>query len=164
MSRTSLLSGDMGDFSLSVRLLLLLGAANSAPIAAKRLFGMRWIAPLDVGWRFIDGQPLLGPSKTVRGFVSAVVGAAIAAALLGFSPGLGAEVGAFAMLGDALSSFVKRRVGITPGGRATGIDQIPEALLPLLMIRETLALSLLQHCGQWRDDRALQGASGVGPS
>jgi CDP-2,3-bis-(O-geranylgeranyl)-sn-glycerol synthase len=48
------------------------------------------------------------------------------------------------MVGDALSSFVKRRLGITPSGRATGIDQIPEALLPLLVIRGTLGLSWLQ--------------------
>ena len=64
--------------------------------------------------------------------------------LLGFSPALGIEVGAFAMLGDALSSFVKRRLGVAPSGRATGIDQVPEALLPLLMIRSALDLSWLQ--------------------
>lgn len=134
----------MDDLWLSVRLLLLLGVANSAPIAAKHLFGRRWSAPLDAGWRFVDGRPLLGASKTVRGFVAAVAGAAVVAELLGFSLRLGAEVGALAMVGDALSSFVKRRLGITPSGRATGIDQIPEALLPLLVIRGTLGLSWLQ--------------------
>lgn len=138
------MTADMDDLSLSVRLLLILGVANSAPIVAKHLLGMRWSAPLDAGWRFFDGRPLLGSSKTVRGFFSAVAGAAIAAALLGFSLALGAEIGALAMVGDALSSFVKRRLGITQSGRATGIDQIPEALLPLLVIRGTLALSLLQ--------------------
>ena len=46
------------------------------------------------------------------------------------------------MLGDALSSFVKRRLNIASGGRATGIDQIPEALLPLLVVRGALGLSL----------------------
>jgi CDP-2,3-bis-(O-geranylgeranyl)-sn-glycerol synthase len=138
------LKADMIDFLLSVRLLLLLGAANVAPIAAKRLLGARWIAPLDAGWRFFDGRPLLGPTKTVRGLISAVLGAALAATPLGLSPGLGVEVGAFAILGDALSSFVKRRLGVVPSGRATGIDQIPEALLPLLMIRERLALTWLQ--------------------
>jgi CDP-2,3-bis-(O-geranylgeranyl)-sn-glycerol synthase len=48
------------------------------------------------------------------------------------------------MLGDALSSFVKRRLGISSSGRATGLDQIPEALLPLLVVRATLGLSALQ--------------------
>lgn len=46
------------------------------------------------------------------------------------------------MLGDALSSFVKRRLGIESSGRATGIDQIPEALLPLIVVRGALELSL----------------------
>jgi hypothetical protein len=135
---------DMDDLLLSVRLLLLLGVANVAPIAAKHWLGTRWSAPLDGGWHFIDGRPLLGPSKTVRGLVAAVAGAALAAVLLGFPLGLGAEVGALSMLGDALSSFVKRRFGIAPSGRATGIDQIPEALLPLLVVGGTLDLSLLQ--------------------
>jgi CDP-2,3-bis-(O-geranylgeranyl)-sn-glycerol synthase len=134
----------MDDLLLSARLLILLGAANSAPIAAKHLLGTRWSAPLDAGWRFVDGRPMLGPSKTVRGLVAAIVVAAFAALLLGFSVVLGAEVGALAMLGDALSSFIKRRLGIASSGRATGIDQIPEALLPLLVIGGTLGLSSLQ--------------------
>ena len=130
------------DFWLGARLLLLLAVANGAPVVAKKVFGTRWSAPLDAGWRFVDGRPLLGPSKTVRGFVVAVAGTAVAAALMGFSLGLGSVVGAFAMLGDALSSFVKRRLNIASSGRATGIDQIPEALLPLIVIRGVLELSL----------------------
>lgn len=147
MARSSLdasIKIDMNDLWLSARLLLLLGLANSAPIAAKDLLGTRWSMPLDGGWRFVDGRPLIGSSKTVRGVVSAVVVAAIAAALLGFSYGLGATVGLFAMVGDALSSFVKRRLGIAPSRRATGLDQIPEALLPLLVIQSRLGLSFLQ--------------------
>jgi hypothetical protein len=134
----------MDDLWVSLRLLALLGAANIAPIAAKRLLGARWSAPLDGGWRFSDGQPLLGPSKTARGLVSAVVVAAVAAVPLGFPPRLGAEIGALAMLGDMLASFVKRRLRIPSSGRATGIDQIPEALLPLLIIRGELGLAWLQ--------------------
>lgn len=130
------------DFWLGARLLLLLAVANGAPVVAKKVFGTRWSAPLDAGWRFVDGRPLLGPSKTVRGFVVAVAGTAVAAAFMGFSLGLGSVVGAFAMLGDALSSFVKRRLNIASSGRATGIDQIPEALLPLIVVRGVLELSL----------------------
>jgi hypothetical protein len=135
---------DMDDFSLGLRLLLLLGVANGAPILAKRLAGTFWSAPLDRGWRFFDGRPLLGSSKTVRGFVAAVASAAIAAPLLGFPLSLGLEVGALTMVGDALSSFSKRRLDIPPSGQATGIDQILEAVLPLLVIRATLSLSWLQ--------------------
>ena len=134
----------MDDLWLSLRLLLLLGVANVAPIVSKRLLGTGWSMPLDAGRCFIDGRLLLGPSKTIRGFVSAVAAAAISSLLLSFPLVLGIKVGAFAMLGDALSSFAKRRLGIAPSGRATGIDQIPEALLPLLVIRSELSLSWLQ--------------------
>lgn len=127
-----------------LRLLLILGTANSAPIFAKHLFGAHWGWPLDGGHAFLDGRPLLGPSKTVRGVVASVVCAALAAALLDFSPVTGAVMGAMAMLGDALSSFVKRRLGITSSGRATGLDQIPEALLPLLAVYGPLALLPLE--------------------
>lgn len=48
------------------------------------------------------------------------------------------------MMGDAFSSFLKRRLAIAPSGRAHGIDQIPEALLPLLAIKWELGLSSLQ--------------------
>lgn len=133
---------NLDDFWLSARLLLLLAVANTTPIIAKNVFGNRWNAPLDAGWRFVDGRPLLGPSKTVRGLVAAMAATAVAAALMGLSFGLGLVLGALAMLGDALSSFVKRRLNMVSGDRATGIDQIPEALLPLLVVRGALGLSL----------------------
>ena len=134
----------MDAFLLAARLLLLLGVANTAPIGAKLLLGDRWSAPLDAGWRFRDGRPLLGRSKTLRGLVAAVACTGLAATLLGLSPGLGAAFGAMAMVGDALSSFIKRRLDIPSSGKATGIDQIPEALLPLLAVHGVLGLSLLQ--------------------
>jgi CDP-2,3-bis-(O-geranylgeranyl)-sn-glycerol synthase len=134
----------MDELWTGVRLLVLLAVANSAPIAAKRWLGTHFDAPLDGGRRFVDGRPLLGPSKTVRGLLAAVVGTALAAPLLGWSVDIGALVGALAMLGDALSSFVKRRLGIEASGRATGVDQIPEALLPLAVLRASLDLTWLQ--------------------
>src|SRR5512137_1303973 len=126
---------------LGLRLLLLLGVANSAPIAARRLLGDRWAAPLDGGLNFIDGRPLLGPGKTIRGVAAAVVATALAAWALGLSPPVGALLGAVSMAGDALASFVKRRLGVAPSGRATGLDQVPESLLPLLAVQGMLDLS-----------------------
>ena len=61
--------GPMEGIWLSLELLLLLGVANSAPIAARRLLGDRWAAPLDFGLNFVDGRPLLGRGKTIRGEV-----------------------------------------------------------------------------------------------
>ena len=131
----------------SLRLLLLLGLANTMPLVAKRWFGPHWIAPLDGGLMFCDGRPLLGSSKTIRGLVAAVTAALLGALVLGLPAAVGALLGGGAMLGDALSSFIKRRVGAAPGSRATGLDQIPEALLPLLMLKGILGLTLLQIAG-----------------
>jgi CDP-2,3-bis-(O-geranylgeranyl)-sn-glycerol synthase len=62
---------------------------------------------------------------------------------VGLPAHLGALVGASAMAGDTLSSFVKRRIGLPPSSRATGLDQIPESLLPLLICRLLLPLAAL---------------------
>ncbi|WP_200248436.1 CDP-archaeol synthase, partial [Thiococcus pfennigii] len=44
------------------------------------------------------------------------------------------------MLGDAASSWVKRRLGLARSARAIGLDQIPESLLPLLALAQVLDL------------------------
>jgi CDP-2,3-bis-(O-geranylgeranyl)-sn-glycerol synthase len=46
-----------------------------------------------------------------------------------------------AMVGDLISSFIKRRLGFAPSSRVTGLDQIPESLFPLLACRDLLSLS-----------------------
>ena len=60
----------------------------------------------------------------------------------GYPPGLGIQFGLYAMLGDLLSSFTKRRLGIPVSDRALGLDQIPEALLPLWLLREGLGIDM----------------------
>ena len=137
----------MDEIWLSLRLLLLLGVANGAPIVAKRLLGDRWNTPLDARVRFVDGRPLLGAGKTVRGVIAAVIATAFAGWALGIAWSLGALIGAAAMTGDALASFVKRRLGVATSGRAIGLDQIPEALLPLLVVQSALDLSMVQILG-----------------
>jgi CDP-2,3-bis-(O-geranylgeranyl)-sn-glycerol synthase len=44
------------------------------------------------------------------------------------------------MCGDMASSFIKRRLRLPPHAQAFGLDQIPEALLPLLVLRARLDL------------------------
>lgn len=127
---------------LGLRLLLLLTLANFSPIVARRFLGERWAAPLDGGLRWRDGRPLLGPSKTWRGLFTAVAAAALGAPCLGFSLGAGALAGAAAMAGDALASFIKRRLGMASSARAFGLDQLPESLLPLLALGPLLKLPL----------------------
>lgn len=128
----------------ALRVFLLLAMANTAPLLTKHWLGLRWAAPLDGGLNFVDGRPLFGSSKTIRGIVAAIIATALAAFLMGLPATLGALVGDAAMLGDLLSSFVKRRLGLKPSSRATGIDQIPEALVPLLTLHAALGVSPLQ--------------------
>jgi CDP-2,3-bis-(O-geranylgeranyl)-sn-glycerol synthase len=123
-----------------LELLLLIVTANGVPILLDDLFGRRWSWPLDAGLRFADGRRLLGRSATVRGLVGALAGTTGVAVLLGFPAHTGALVGFFAMVGDAFSCFVKRRLGLEPGDRAIGLDQVPESLLPLLAVMEVQGL------------------------
>jgi CDP-archaeol synthase len=123
--------------------LLLLTLANGTPVIVKKWLGPRFAAPLDAGVLFLDGQPLLGSSKTVRGVLASIVVTAAIAPLLGTSVAAGGLVAALAMAGDLISSFLKRRLKLPPSSRAIGLDQVPESLLPLLVCRGLLALSAL---------------------
>jgi hypothetical protein len=120
--------------------LLLLLVANGAPILARQLLGERFASPLDGGLRFIDGRPLLGPSKSWRGVLAAILLTAPCAILLGGAWWMGLLFALLSMLGDAIASFAKRRLAIAVHGRAAGLDQIPEALLPLWLLSEPLGL------------------------
>lgn len=126
--------------ALMVAMLLLL-AANGAPILAERWFGRRWACPLDGGLQFFDKRPLLGKAKTCRGIAAALLLCAVIVLLLGLPLWLGILFAAYAMLGDLLSSFSKRRLAIPPSGRALGLDQIPESLIPLWLLHEPLRLN-----------------------
>lgn len=127
---------------LASKLLLLLLAANGSPVVAKRLFGDKFVAPVDAGMIFVDGRPLLGASKTIRGVLAGVTVTALIAPLLDYSIVTGAIFGLLSLSGDALSSFVKRRLNIQSSGQALGLDQIPEALLPLWLLRDAFGLDL----------------------
>jgi CDP-2,3-bis-(O-geranylgeranyl)-sn-glycerol synthase len=123
------------------QLLLLLTLANGSPVIARLIWGARFSGALDCGATFIDGRPLLGPAKTIRGLVVALAVTAAGGALLGLGFSIGLLVGAAAMAGDLFSSFVKRRLGMASSSRATGLDQIPESLFPLLACRTALSLT-----------------------
>jgi hypothetical protein len=124
-------------------LLILLGLANGTPVLVHRLVGSRWSCPLDGGLMLSDQQRLFGSSKTIRGIVCSLFATAAGAVLLGMDWRLGAAIGALAMIGDLSSSFLKRRLRLPSGDRATGLDQIPESLFPVLAARHALSLSVL---------------------
>lgn len=109
---------------------------------------------MDFGRHWRDGRRFLGPSKTWSGFLFGTFFALpfgllmawlilIAPPSLDLVPTFGPTVlGAVptvlllsggAMTGDALGSFVKRRLGRESGARTVLLDQLPFVLLPVLV-------------------------------
>ena len=127
--------------------LLLLAVANSVPVLVSMLLGARWAAPIDGGRVLRDGRPLFGLHKTWRGFLSGALATSAAGALLpvGFVTALG--VGFLALLGDLLSSFIKRRSNLHSGQDSLLLDQIPESLLPLTFLYALLELDVASLIG-----------------
>ena len=64
----------------------------------------------------------------------------IAAGVMGVDWQVGGMIGLLAMLGDLVSSFIKRRLGMPVSSQAPGLDQVPEALLPLAVYAGPLGL------------------------
>ena len=128
---------------LLLQLLILLVVANGAAVAAKKLLRGAFDRPLDGGGLFIDGQPILGPAKTIRGVVVSVLATSICSALMGLGWKTGALIASFAMIGDLFSSFVKRRLRLASSSMAIGLDHIPESLFPLLASRLLLPTSII---------------------
>lgn len=121
---------------------LLLVVSNGAPILINKALGKRWAWPADNKLKLHDGHRLFGNTKTWRGLCSAMFFTALAAILIGIEPLTGLLFGALAMTGDLLASFIKRRMSYTESTRARGLDTVPESLLPILLLKEPLALSL----------------------
>ena len=127
---------------LILQLLILLAVANGTAVIAKRVLGDAFARPLDGGATFVDGRPLFGPAKTIRGIVLSLLATPIAAIAVGLGWEIGAVVAIAAMAGDLFSSFVKRRLGFPTSSMATGLDQIPESLFPLAACRLLLPVTL----------------------
>ena len=123
--------------------LILVGAANAAPVALKRLLSNRCSQPIDGGLRICDGRRLLGSSKTWRGVLIGILAPACLSPLMNMPWRAGALAGASAMAGDCLASFLKRRFGFGVSSMALGLDQIPESLLPAISMRAYVPLGAI---------------------
>jgi len=123
-------------------LLLLIIIANGAPILIRVALNDSFNVAIDFGKRLPDNHRILGASKTWRGIFAALVATPAAAWLLGYSPEAGLLVALYAMAGDLLSSFIKRRLAMAPSSMAPLLDQVPESLFPALMMMQTFNLDL----------------------
>lgn len=127
--------------------LVLVVLANSTPVVVAWLAGAHGAWPLDGGLVLRDGERLLGAHKTWRGLVSAALACGVAGHLMALPPLASAGLGVLAMAGDALSSFVKRRLRRGPGAWLPGVDQLPEAALPLIAGWGLLGLDAARFAG-----------------
>ena len=125
-----------------LKILGLITLANSVPVMATNIFGDRFAWPVDFGIGLGDGRAVFGRSKTIRGLFLAVLVTWLVAPLIGVESLTGAGIGALAMAGDLVSSFIKRRLGRPSSSQAVGLDQIPESLFPLLACVEGFGLTL----------------------
>jgi len=128
--------------TLFFHLLILIIAANAGPIIIKSLLGTRWGQAVDGGLKFIDGQPLFGKSKTWRGLIASLIITPVIALMLGYSIQTGIIISLLAMTGDLFSSFVKRRLKLPTSSMAPLLDQVPESLLPSVIMMQTFNLTL----------------------
>jgi CDP-2,3-bis-(O-geranylgeranyl)-sn-glycerol synthase len=107
--------------------------ANATPVA------LGGGAPIDGGRKFMDGRPIFGPGKTVRGFLTGL----FAGAVLGFLQGAAVgQIHAYflrgfllalgALVGDLFGSFIKRRVNIARGEAAPVLDQLGFVVVAML--------------------------------
>lgn len=137
---------------------------NMAPVFATRF---KWLpvlnAPLDGGKR-LYGEPILGPTKTIRGLVFGIIFGSITALiqyklqplpvvhsllllpLISVSHALswGALLGFGALLGDALKSFCKRRLHIPSGSSWKPWDQI-DVVVGVVLITQQIAPLPVPH-------------------
>lgn len=126
-----------------IKIISLMILANGAPIVLRKLCGSRLGWAVDGGKNWLwDGRPILGKDKTWRGVTGSLLLTGMAASVLWGQFWLGFTVAGWAMAGDLVSSFIKRRLHLEPGAMALGLDQIPESLFPLMAIRSEMSLDM----------------------
>jgi CDP-2,3-bis-(O-geranylgeranyl)-sn-glycerol synthase len=108
---------------------------------------------MDFGKNFYDGKRIFGNNKTFRGFffglaIGVLVGL-IECVLFGFPILFSMLIPLGALLGDLAGAFLKRRIGIAPGGLLPIVDQVDFAIgaivfsVPLAIVNWELAVTVL---------------------
>lgn len=116
------------------KILILLWLINFAPPMVAHLLGERWDTPVDGGYVLRNGTPLLGPHKTRRGVLAGIVTGSLVGWIIGFPAWVAFLSGLLSMLGDLLSSFIKRRFELPAGRVVFGLDQVFEGSLPFVLL------------------------------
>ena len=119
--------------------LLLLMAANATPVLVARLLGHRFAAPIHLR--------IFGAHKTWRGVIAGAGTCGVLGAFLPCGPWWGLSFGLLALAGDLVSSFVKRRMHLQAGREVPLLDQLPESLLPMMVLANAFGLSATSIAG-----------------
>jgi CDP-archaeol synthase len=125
-----------------LQLLFLIIIANGAPILIRVLLNDELNLAVDFGCKLPDNKRIFGPSKTWRGIFAALIVTSVAAWLFGYSPKIGLLVAVCAILGDLLSSFIKRRLAMAPSSAALLLDQVPESFFPAFIMMQIFNLDI----------------------
>jgi CDP-2,3-bis-(O-geranylgeranyl)-sn-glycerol synthase len=109
--------------------------------------------PMDFGKNFFDGKRIFGNNKTFRGFFFGLaVGVAVGMMewmVFGYPFLFGVLSPLGALLGDLAAAFLKRRLGIAPGGLLPVVDQVDFVVgalvfsLPLAIVSWELAVVVI---------------------
>jgi hypothetical protein len=137
----------MDELTDATRALALLTASNAVPVIVAQLLRDRWSAPLDFGYVMADGERLFGSHKTWRGLISGMLACIAVATLVDLPIWVGAGFAAASLLADSVSSAIKRRMHLKPGAEYFGLDQLGEALLPLVLFARPLSLAEAEIVG-----------------
>jgi CDP-2,3-bis-(O-geranylgeranyl)-sn-glycerol synthase len=109
---------------------------------------------MDFGKNFFDGERIFGNNKTFRGFlfgwvIGMLVGSVEFVVFPGFPVLFIVLIPLGALLGDLTGAFIKRRIGIAPGGLLPIVDQVDFVVgalvfsIPLAIVSWELAVTVL---------------------
>jgi uncharacterized protein len=128
---------------LFIQVPILLWAINVTPLLLRHSIGTRYSKPIDRGKCFWDGQRIFGDNKTGRGIFAGIVVGGLFAKIIGFTFSIGVCAGYLDMLGDLITSFIKRRIHKPSGTTMPGFDQVFEGLLPVVMFKLLYSFSFI---------------------
>ncbi|MDD4071750.1 MAG: CDP-archaeol synthase [Desulfobacterales bacterium] len=133
----------------TVEITIFLLCVNAVPALLGFVIPEIGAQPLDGNARFRDGFALFGSHKTIRGVAGGIFTGGVAAHLIGVSALAGLTAGLLSMIGDVLSSFIKRRMVLSEGSHAPLLDQCFETGFPLLFFHWAYAMPWVRmvECG-----------------
>jgi len=156
----------MHNLLLALVFFLPAAAANGIPVLAALIPGLHKLnAPMDFGLH-VRGRPLFGKNKTWRGLFTGIIAATLLLWLLQqlalrWHPLgnlmsdinytqlhtwlLGPLLGAGALLGDAVESFIKRQLNYPPGKSWFPFDQIDFVIGAIVCTLPYVVLSISQY-------------------